>query len=103
MGNLVARERESCRNQIFNSLVEEVRRELLQRLTKRPEALDEGEQRQVIDDAYEAFKGFLRNLDWKSAEIPSKKTMIERTTTDFEDAEQATSPEEQVWEESEAP
>ena len=103
LGESVARERESCRNQIFNSLVEEVRRELLQRLTKRPEALDESEQRQVIDDAFEAFKAFLRNLDWKVTEIPSKKAMIERTTTDSEDAEQATSPEEQVWEESEAP
>ena len=80
MGNLSLGNRESCRNQIFNSLVEEVRRELLQRLTKRPEALDESEQRQVIDDAFEAFKAFLRNLDWKVTEIPSKKAMIERTT-----------------------
>lgn len=99
---VVDAERGKCQIQIYNSLLDEVRKETLQKLSKRQESLTQDEQKQIDTDVYGAFKGFLQTIGLTLADIPSHKTMNEKTEKDRGDAEPIVPTEEQVWEESES-
>jgi hypothetical protein len=97
LGDSVTREREKCRDQVFNSLVEDRRKELLQRLSKREEDLTEEERRQPVEESYKAFRAFLNNIGWNVSDIPSRANMVQRTTHRVEDTQADQAAPEETW------
>ena len=73
----LGQERTKCRLQIFNSLLEEHRREFLERHSKRAEALSPAEVGEINAAAYSAFREFLKNLGWRYQDVPSKAELLE--------------------------
>lgn len=88
-------ERDKCRRQIFNSLVEDYRKEFLEQNFKREDDLTTHDLTQITNAAYEAFRIFLRNVGWRLQDVPTK-TFLQASPK----AEDATMPPpaEETWE-----
>lgn len=88
-------ERDKCRTQIFNSLLEEYRKEFLERNLKREENLTAQDRTEITNSAYDAFRNFLKNVGWRYQDVPTKTALME--STKVEDATEAP-PAEETWE-----
>ncbi|WP_373502196.1 hypothetical protein [Aestuariivirga sp.] len=88
-------ERDKCRSQIFNSLLEEYRKEFLERSLKREESLTSQDRTEITNSAYEAFRNFLKNVGWRLQDVPSKTVLM--TSPKVEDATEAPQADE-TWE-----
>jgi hypothetical protein len=88
------KERDKCRNQVFNSLLDEYRKEFLERNLKREENLTLQDRAEITDAAYEAFRNFLKNVGWRLQDVPSKSALLESPKA--EDAMEAP-PAEETW------
>ena len=75
----LSRQRDIARQQIFNSLEKEYQKEFSERNMRRLDTLTPIEVAEIRNEAYEAFRGFLRNLGWKVSEVPSKQALTEAT------------------------
>jgi hypothetical protein len=69
-------EREECRSQVFNSLLEEYRKEFLERNLKREENLTPQDRAEITNSAYEAFREFLKNVGWRYQDVPTKTALM---------------------------
>lgn len=80
-------ERNKCRSQVFNSLIDDRRKDYLQRNLKREENLTPQERNDIEEDAYSSYKALLNNLGWKLSEIPSRNKMRQLTVEDLSPAD----------------
>jgi hypothetical protein len=95
LADSLRQEREKCRYQIFNSLLEDYRREFLERNLKREENLTVQDRIEITNAAYEAFRNFLKNVGWRMQDVPSKTALM--ASPKVEDATEA-APAEETWE-----
>jgi hypothetical protein len=99
MATTLRHERDKCRNQIFHSINEEYRKEFLEQHLKREEDLSVQDRAAITDSAYNAFRGFLKNMGWHLRDLPSKSALLQ--SPKVEDATEAP-PAEETWESIEA-
>jgi hypothetical protein len=98
LADSLRQEREKCRSQIFNSLLEEYRKEFLERNLKREETLTVQDRSEISNSAYEAFREFLNSVGWRLQDIPSKTALT--ASPKIEDATEA-APADETWESAE--
>lgn len=91
----LSQERDKCRYQIFNSLLDDYRKDFLERNLKREENLTSSDQTEIANSAYEAFRNFLNNVGWRYQDVPAKATLME--SPKVEDANEAP-PTDEMWE-----
>ncbi|WP_375590102.1 DNA sulfur modification protein DndB [Hoeflea alexandrii] len=88
-------EREKCRRQIFNSLLDEYRKEFLERNLKREEDLTSQDRTAINNSAYDAFRNFLKNVGWLLQDVPTKTALT--ASPQVENAME-TSSQDEAWE-----
>lgn len=101
--HIISRERTKCRHQIFKSLYENYRSDYAKKHMKHEDDIDKSEQKQIIDETYASFEGFLK-LVATPKDIPGKQEMRDAI---YEAEDAGAVEEEQQWEsvetESETP
>ncbi|UOM36712.1 DNA sulfur modification protein DndB [Acuticoccus sp. I52.16.1] len=95
LADSLRQERVKCRNQIFNSLLDEYRKDFLERKLMREENLTPQDRAEIADSAYESFRNFLKNVGWRYQDVPAKAALLKPPKA--EDATEAP-PADETWE-----
>jgi hypothetical protein len=102
VAQVVAKERDTARAQVFVSLEYRRRDDYLRQEAKREEDLSERDRERFKSQAHESMRSLLNNLGWNFADIPSKADLIALTADEPEEAVQTPPAEqEEVWESAE--
>jgi hypothetical protein len=83
----VEAETTKCRKQVFKSLYDDYRAKYAIERMKPEDALEKDERRQIADEAFSAFREFLRIADVQAGDIPQKNEMLMPVEGAFEDAD----------------
>lgn len=70
-------ERRKCRRQVFAQLYDAYRADYAEKQMKREDDLDTTERKQIFDEAYGAYEGFLRVVGIAAADMPGKRELRE--------------------------
>lgn len=97
LAKLVLDERNKCRHQIFSSLYEEYRTSYAREHMKHEDALESEERKQIFNDSYSAFVGFLKIVGVGADDIPGKKEIRKAFDEYLEDADSIEESDE-LWE-----
>ena len=102
LANVVSKERDVARAQVFVSLENRRKDDYLRQEMKREEDLSDRERERIRTQTYESIRTLLGNLGWRGDEIPSKAAFISLTIEEPEEAIQtAPAEEEEIWESAE--
>lgn len=102
LAQVVSKERDTARAQVFVSLEHRRKDDYLRQETKREEDLSDRDRDRFKSQAYDSIRALLSNLGWRGDEIPSKADFVALTAEEPEEAVQPPpAEEEEVWESAE--